>query len=1027
VADTYELEGNAESTTVDTTPYLVVAANLTVNESKPAGTDIYYNITNDNGATWSAITPDTLFYFPDFASTVRWRANLSTTDDMVSPSIQNVSVRYYYDDVRPESNATDGAPDFDNDGTIPVQWKAQDPFPATGVSMTWLYFRYDANYDGDFTDLGDIGWTLANLPGQTGEDGTFYFNPEDNNGMYEFYTRALDNASWFEDPPASADDSTMFDNVLPVSDCYDGSPTYANSGTIKVWYNASDPTPGSGIDEVSLYYRLDADNDGDFTDVGDTEWADSGVTPKTTEEGSFDFNPQGNDGRYEFFTLAEDNATNLERYPPVRDSFTIFDSHAPVTSHYIGGALSTAGWYVGSVYIFLSAEDTISGVNVTKFRVDEGDWKVYNMPFVIAQDGSHKVEYYSNDMAKNDEDVLEFTVDIDNTAPETAYQLAGTLGDNGWYISDVTAALTSADDHSGVNRTRYRTNGANWQTYTAPFTMSDDGEYKVEFYAYDQAGNDEERGDFNVRIDQTAPSISHGLIGNPSDEGVYPSEVTVMLSASDAISGLASIEYKVGDGAWGPYSGPFVLSVDGNHTFIYRATDLAGNVRTSTGVTVVIDTTLPEVDMSVTGTKKGTWYTSAVDVKVTASDEGSGVASILVSVDRGPWEAYSSTIRISETGIHTVDAKAVDAVGHESQMASVGFKIDSKAPITAESHAGSMGKNGWMVTDVQVTLIATDDSSGVGNVTYRVNGGAWNLYTGTFTLSNDGVHKIEYHAADVAGNEEAVKTTTISIDRTPPEIAFTSHTDGQKVGQASQTVKGTTDGEATLTINGDAASVEASGAFSKALTLLEGGNVLKARAVDPAGHITEAEIELFLDTTPPTINIYSPYPGMKTTDPTVTVQGSTEPGSTVTVDGVAVTVDEYGAFTTTIDLEVGDKGLVIKATDPQGNMNEVTRDITREKVEKVQDERTAKEAMPTFILALFLVAVIVSILAFYLGRKMGPPKGDIDDEIEATTPPPRQRPRPVKRVASGPPPGPHGDRGADLSSMESEGEFEWKR
>jgi len=1030
IADMYESVGFAESTVIDTTFRRIVAANLTVNETKPAGTEVFYNITNDGGSTWTPTTPGTLTRFPAYWSTLMWRANLSTTDNMVSPGITNVSVKYYYDDVPPVSNATDGAPEFDNEGTIPVQWAAMDPFPDTGVWMTYLYFRYDSNYDGDFTDLGDIPWSWSGLLGQSGETGTFYFNPEDNNGMYEFYTRAWDNASLFEDAPATADDSTMFDNVIPSSDCYDGTPTYANSGTITVWYNSSDPTPGSGVQEVSLYYRLDTNNDGDFTDVEDSEWADSGLTPQTTEAGSFNFNPQGNDGRYEFFTLAEDNATNMERYPPVRDSFTIFDSHAPTSAHYIGGALTSSGWYIGSVYVFLSAEDAISGVNVTKFRVDEGEWKVYNTPFIIIQDGFHKVEYYSQDMAKNDEDVIEFRVDIDNTAPETSYQLSGTLGNNGWYISPVEVTLASIDDYSLINKTRYRVNGANWQTYTTPFTMSTDGEYDVEFYAFDNAGNDEERGDFFVKIDQTPPTISHTLIGNPSDDGVYPTEVTVMLAATDGMSDLSTIEYKLVGLDWAPYSAPFILSADGNHTFQYRATDLAGNGANSAYVTVEIDTTPPEVGMSLSGEKKGTWYTSAVDITVTAEDETSEVAEILVSIDRGPWETYTGVVKVSEPGAHTVDAKAIDAVGQESKMASVGFKIDNKAPITVENHAGAVGNGGWLITDVQVTLISMDGGSGVENITYRINGGNWVIYSGGITLSNDGVHTIEYQATDVAGNIEPVKSATISIDKTPPDIVFTSHTDGQVVGVAAQTVKGTTGSDATLTLNNEAATVDGNGAFSKALTLTEGENVIKAKAVDAAGHVSEAEIVIILDTSPPTINIYSPYEGMKTTEQTVTVQGSTEPGSTVTVDGETVAVDEYGAFTTTVELEIGDADIIIKATDPQGNIGEMSKRVTREEVVKISDDKSAKEVMPTFILALLLVAVIVGILAFMGGRKMGGSKEEIEEDIEDTTPPPRQRVRRERKVTK-PEPGPHDEHGSDLSSMESEGEFgpsdsEWK-
>lgn len=1016
VADTYESVAVALSTTIDTTPHLIVAANLTVNETKPVGTAVWYNLSNDGGSTWTAAPPDNLVFFPDFASTLMWRANLSTTDTTITPTVQNVTVSYYYDDVQPISNATDGAPDYDNEGTIPVTWVATDPFPATGVLMTWLYFRFDSNADGDFIDLGDIAWSFSGLLGQSSNSGTFYFNPEGNDGIYEFYTRAIDNASFFEDAPAVADDKTMFDSVRPASNCYNGAPTFANSGTIPVFYNASDPNPGSGVKNVSLYYRLDANNDGDFTDVGDTEWWDSGLTPQTTPSGKFNFNPNGKDGRYEFFTLANDNATNTEEYPPVRDTFTIFDSRAPVTQHYLGGSLTPSGWYVGSVFVFLSAEDVTSGVNITRYRVDDGQWTVYIQPFMLATDGVHTVEYYSQDMAKNDETPISFEVKIDNDAPETSYSTdPASPGPTGWFTTAVEVTLTVDDPHSGINQTRYRVNRGNWNGYVEPFLLSNDGEMRVEYYSIDHANNREESGEFTVWIDQTDPSVAHTLVGNPAANGVFPSEVTLMLSATDTTSGVSTLEYSVDGGEWTPYSAPVGFSADGNVTVDYRATDVAGNTATGT-VTFYIDATPPEVSIGLDGTAMAGWYTSAVTVTVTAVDDESDIDQILVSIDRGVWQVYTAPITVSLSGVHTIDAKAIDAVGHESAVESVGFKIDSTAPKTIESHAGTLGKNNWYITDVQVTLTATDDLSGVANMTYSINGGAWKVYTGPFVLANDGEHKVDYSTTDMAGNKEATKSLSVKVDKTPPTIEFTSHVYGQVVSNAETAIKGKTGADVTLMLNGEAVTVANDGTFSKTVTLTEGPNMFKAVGEDRAGHMAETEIEIVLDTSPPLLNIYSPSVSVKTAEKVVTIQGSTEPGATVTINDEPVTVDVSGVFTVEKELQKGANSFVIKASDDQGNEIEIERNVKR--ISEVPREQTASEAMPAFILAIILVAVLIAILAFLMGKKMGAARREEMDEIE---------PEPVRRrrVARPPqrPPPPMDEHGSELSSMQGEGEF----
>jgi len=81
------------------------------------------------------------------------------------------------------------------------------------------------------------------------------------------------------------------------------------------------------------------------------------------------------------------------------------------------------------------------------------------------------------------------------------------------------------------------------------------------------------------------------------------------------------------------------------------------------------------------------------------------------------------------------------------------------------------GLNGWYVSDVTVTLNATDDMSGVDFTYYRIKFEWWLLYSEPFTLPFDGDDiLIEYYSVDYAGNVEDVKSFMLDIDQTPPEI-----------------------------------------------------------------------------------------------------------------------------------------------------------------------------------------------------------------------------------------------------------------
>jgi len=73
---------------------------------------------------------------------------------------------------------------------------------------------------------------------------------------------------------------------------------------------------------------------------------------------------------------------------------------------------------------------------------------------------------------------------------------------------------------------------------------------------------------------------------------------------------------------------------------------------------------------------------------------------------------------------------------------------------------GTMGENGWYVSNVTVTIVD-------GNYTYfRIDDGNWTVYTGPFVISTDGKHII-----GATPDFEHIYNVTIKIDQTPPDFA----------------------------------------------------------------------------------------------------------------------------------------------------------------------------------------------------------------------------------------------------------------
>jgi hypothetical protein len=111
---------------------------------------------------------------------------------------------------------------------------------------------------------------------------------------------------------------------------------------------------------------------------------------------------------------------------------------------------------------------------------------------------------------------------------------------------------------------------------------------------------------------------------------------------------------------------------------------------------------------------------------------------------------------------------------------SIGLPFDDTTPpVTTHTLAPPEpdGLNGWYVSDVNVTLTATDDRSGVKEIRYMVDGGPTQVISGdngSFILDEDGWRiLIEYWAIDNAGNVETPKNELeIYIDQTVPDISI---------------------------------------------------------------------------------------------------------------------------------------------------------------------------------------------------------------------------------------------------------------
>lgn len=185
---------------------------------------------------------------------------------------------------------------------------------------------------------------------------------------------------------------------------------------------------------------------------------------------------------------------------------------------------------------------------------------------------------------------------VDTIAPVTTASAASATGPDpvaNWHRSDITLTLTATDGASsaaaeseqyvsGVKQIEYRVNGGEWNVYTSPILIQQNGIYTYEYRSTDNAGNVETVKSIELKLDKTAPvTLYHfdPIFAVNSAGQPYIKGFTVSLRAADSDPGssVGTTLYRINGGAWTAYTGPFQVFAGFTMTVEYYSTDQAGN------------------------------------------------------------------------------------------------------------------------------------------------------------------------------------------------------------------------------------------------------------------------------------------------------------------------------------------------------------------------------------------------------------------------------------------------------------------
>jgi parallel beta-helix repeat protein len=166
--------------------------------------------------------------------------------------------------------------------------------------------------------------------------------------------------------------------------------------------------------------------------------------------------------------------------------------------------------------------------------------------------------------------------------------------------------------------------------------------------------------------------------------------------------------------------------------------------------------------------------TSQTPITLTASDPGSGLAEIKYSMDGGAWTTYTGPILLKgDDGPKKLTYYGIDRLGNAEPKKTVSFLLDNHSPQTAIEVGDpkfSDSRGTWVTSETRVTLRRTQESTyGRSSTYYRINDGAWLLYSSPFRLTgDDGARAVSYYSRNASGVVEAVQTRIFMKDDAPP-------------------------------------------------------------------------------------------------------------------------------------------------------------------------------------------------------------------------------------------------------------------
>jgi hypothetical protein len=233
------------------------------------------------------------------------------------------------------------------------------------------------------------------------------------------------------------------------------------------------------------------------------------------------------------------------------------------------------------------------------------------------------------------EDSITFVVAKNSTLPSTFDNYDGL-----WHTQGFTIALLAFDGESGVAETYYRINDGSIQNVSIsgqPQITTESANNTLEYWSKDNMGHEELPHKIltGIKLDETPPSGSILINENATYANLV--SVTLTLSATDVVSGVAQMRFSNDNLAWSDWEtfNSFrnwtLVSGDGSKTIYTQFRDNARLISDTYSATVTLETTVPVIQNVSRMPENGVQPAQGTTILANVTDPGSGVKSVVLA------------------------------------------------------------------------------------------------------------------------------------------------------------------------------------------------------------------------------------------------------------------------------------------------------------------------------------------------------------------------------------------------------------